>query len=200
VNVLFPSSVKTPITALVGIVDSTNALRVNRKVVDSTVAPVQFLFPLPAGNYAIRFGAAASDGALGTIELPLAVKLHTMGPFTTSDVLTYFVGDVSQKALLFSTDEPPAVTEKATYHASIELYPTGPMPSEPPVINWTVVREGETRPVVDEDSEGRVGASFFRSDLELPFDTLAPGTYIVRATLIVGDKPAGTAAATIRKR
>ena len=199
VNVLFPSSVKTPITALVGIVDSNNAMRVNRKVVDNTSNPVQFLFPLAPGNYAIRFGAAAADGALGTIELPVAVKLRTMGAFTASDVLTYYVGDQSQKAMLFSTDEP-VVSEKSTYHASIELYPTGPMPSEPPVINWTVVREGETRPVVDEDSEGRVGASFFRSDLELPFDTLAPGTYIVRATLIVGDKPAGTAAATIRKR
>jgi hypothetical protein len=200
VNVLFPSSVKTPITSLIGIVDSANAMRVNRKVVDSTVGPVQFLFPLPAGNYAIRFGAAAADGALGTIELPLAVKLHTMGPFTASDVLTYFVGDVSQKAMLFSTDEPPVVTEKSTYHASIELYPSGAMPDEPPVVNWTVLREGETRPVVDEDSEGRVGTSLFRSDIELPFDTLAPGTYIVRATLMVGDKPSGTVAATIRKR
>jgi len=175
-------------------------LKVNRRIVDNTSAPVQFLFPLPAGSYAIRFGAAAADGALGTVELPLAVKLHTMGSFTASDVFTYYVDDASQKALAFATDDPPAVPGKATYHASIELYPSGPMPSEPPVINWTVVREGETKPVVDEDSEGGVGTSLFRSDLELPLETLAPGTYIVRATLMVGDKPSGTVAATIRKR
>jgi hypothetical protein len=200
VNVVFPSSVKTPITALVGIVDESNTLRVSRKVVDDTSAPVQFLFPLAAGNYAVRFGAAAADGALGTVELPVAVKLRTMGPYTASDVLLFAVGETSQKAALFAIDEAPAAREKSTIHASIELYPDGPMPDEPPVVNWTIVREGEPRPVFDEDSEGRVGGSLFRSDVELPLDTLAPGSYVVRATLMIGDKPAGTAAAVFRKR
>lgn len=200
VNVMFPASVKTPITALVGLVDETNALRISRRVVDNTNAPVQFLFPVAPGSYAIRFGAAAADGALGTIELPIAAKLHTMGAFKTSDVLTYVVGDTSQKATLFTLDEMPAPAEASTYHASIELYPTGAMPSEPPVINWTIVRDGETKPVVEEEAEGRVGKDLFRADFEIPFASLPPGTYIVWATLLVGDKPSGTVAATVRKR
>lgn len=199
VNVIFPASVKTPITTLVGLVDETNALRINRRVVDSTSQPVQFLFPVASGSYAIRFGAAGADGALGTIDLPIAAKLHAMGAFTTSDVLTYVVGDASQKTTLFAIDDVPAATEPSTYHASIELYPAGAMPSEPPVINWTIVRDGDTKAMVDEDSEGRVGKNLFRSDFEIPFASLPPGTYVVRATLIVADKPAGSVGAVIRK-
>lgn len=200
VNVLFPSSVKTPITAMIGLVDETNALRISKRVVDNTSQPVQFLFPVAAGSYAIRFGASAADGALGTIELPIAAKLHTMGAFTTSDVLTYFVGDTSQKASLFTVDDAPAPAEPSTYHASIELYPAGAMPSEPPVINWTITREGETKPIVDEDGEGRVGKDLFRADFEIPYATLPPGKYIVRATLLIDDKPAGSVGLTLRKK
>jgi hypothetical protein len=200
VTVMFPPSVKAPITTLLGVVDEANSMRVNRKVVDPNSGMVQFLFPLAAGNYAVRFGAAGADGALGTVALPINVKLHTMGAFTTSDVLTFYVGETSQKAMLFSTDDPPAAPEKSTYYASIELYPSGAMPNEPPLINWTVTRDGDATPVVDEDAEGRVGSNLFRTDFEIPYEELAPGTYIVRATLIVADKPAGSVAATLRKR
>jgi len=200
VTVRFPSSVKAPITTLLGVVDDASAMRVNRKVVDSQTSAVQFLFPLATGNYGVRFGAADADGALGTIELPINVKLHAMGDFTTSDVMTFVVGDQSHKAVLFSTDEPPASAEKQTYHASLELYPTGAMPSEPPVINWTVTRDGDTTPIVDEETEGQVGKSLFRADVDIPYDSLPSGSYLVRATLVVGDKPAGTVAATLRKR
>jgi VWFA-related protein len=200
VNVIFPPSVKTPITALVGIVDETNALKISRRVIDSTANPVQFLIPLPAGSYAVRFGAAAADGALGTIELPIAVKLHAMGAWSASDVLMFSAGETSQKAALFSMDEVPPAAEPSKYFGSIELYPAGAMPSEPPVINWTIVRDGDTKPVVDEDVDGRVGTSLFRSDFEIPFESLPPGTYVLRATLIVADKPAGSVGAVIKKK
>lgn len=200
VNVMLPSSAKTPITTLVGIVDETNALRVSRRVVDNTSGPVQFLFPLAPGAYAIRFGAADADKSLGTVELPLAVKLHTLGPFTASDVLTYSVGNQSQKPSLFALDELPVPAEPSTYYASIELYPAGPMPSEPPVISWSITREGETKPVAEDEAEARVGTNLFRSDLEIPFAALAPGSYVVKATLLIADKPAGSAGAVIKKR
>jgi hypothetical protein len=200
VNVLFPPSVKGPVTTMIGLVDETNAMRVNRRVVDNPQERVQFLFPVAPGNYAIRFGAAGADGALGTIELPIAAKLHTMGAFTASDVLTYFVGDTSQKATLFTVDDIPTPVEPSTYHASIEFYPAGEMPSEPPVVQWTIVREGETKPVIDEAGTGRVGTNLFRADFEIPLADLPPGTYTVRATLLVDDKPAGSVGATLRKK
>jgi hypothetical protein len=200
VNVMLPPSAKTPITTLVGVVDDTNAMRVSRKVVDNTAGPVQFVFPLPPGSYAIRFGAADAEKALGTIELPLAVKLHTLGPFTASDVLTYYVGNQTQKPALFSIDEMPRPAEPSSFYASVELYPSGEMPAEPPVVSWSIVREGDTKPVVEEEVEGRVGTKLFRSDFEIPFDTLAPGTYVVKATLMVADKPAGSVGAVIKKK
>jgi VWFA-related protein len=200
VNVMLSSTAKTPITALVGVVDETNAMRVSRKVVDNTSAPVQFVFPLPSGSYAIRFGAADAEKSLGTVELPLAVKLHTLGSFTASDVLTYSLGNQSQKASLFALDEVPAAAEPSSYYASIELYPSGPMPSEPPVVRWSITREGDTKPLAEDEVEGRVGNNLFRSDFEIPFATLAPGTYVVKATLLVSDKPAGSVGAVVKKK
>jgi hypothetical protein len=194
VSALMPSSAKTPITALLGVVDEAGALRFSRRVVDNTVDAVQFLLPLAAGNYAIRFAAADAEKALGTVELPLAVKLHALGGFTSSDVMTWVL---EQKATLFATDDVPA---DGKLHASIELYPSGPMPGEAPGIRWTVTREGETKPVVEDELDAQAGQSLFRSDLEIPFESLAPGTYIIRATLLVADKPAGSVGATIRKR
>lgn len=197
VNAFVSSSAKTPITAMIGAVDSTGAMRVGRQVVENTAGPAQFVLPLAAGAYAIRFGAAGADKALGTIELPLSVKLHSMGPFTTSDVMTWTLDDASKKATLFSTDDVPAL---GLLHASLELYPSGEMPAESPVVNWSVVREGDTTPVFNQDTEGQAGASLFRADVEIPFATLAPGTYLVRATLLVADKPAGSTGAIIRKK
>lgn len=194
VNALMPASVATPITTLIGIVDKAGALRSSRRVVETTSNPVPFLFSLAPGSYAIRFAAAGADKAIGAVELPLAVKLHTLGPFTASDVMTWTLQD---KAALFATDEVPAA---GTLHASIELYPSGAMPDDPPVIRWTVTREGDTKPAVDEEYDGQAGPAMFRSDVAIPFESLAPGAYVIRATLMAGDKPAGSVGATIRKR
>jgi VWFA-related protein len=197
VNAVMPASAKTPITTLIGAVDSANAMRVNRQDVTSTANPVQFNLSLAPGSYAIRVGASDADKALGTVELPLLVKLHSMGPVTASDVLTWTLDEASKKASLFSTDELPAAGQP---HASIELYPAGAMPADLPVIRWTATREGETKPVLDEEVETQAGNSMLRSDIELPFAAWAPGAYIIRATLILADKPAGSIGAIVRKK
>jgi hypothetical protein len=189
----------TPVTALLGVVDEAHQVRINRRVMDDASAPLSFLLPLDPGIYALRVAADDAAHGLGTIELPLLARLHTMGPFTTSDVLTFTVDRASGKASLFALDAPPAGADSV--FATLELYPaSGTTPNDPPLINWMVVRDGQDAPVLDIDlvAAGRDGV--FRSDAELPWRTWAPGTYTVKAQLIVDDTVVSTVATVLVKR
>ena len=200
VNIVMPSSVKGPVTTFVGLIDSTGAIRNSRKVLDPSTGAdyaVPFLFPLAPGDYRIRFAAADSAGAMGTIELPVRATLAPFGTYTSSDVLTYVI-DSENRAQLFTIEDVP--TAAASLNASIELYPAGAMPGESPTVRWTLLREGETKPVAEEEVPARPAATLMRADVEFPFAALPPGLYTVRAELIVNDVVAGTRAAIVRKR
>lgn len=186
---------KLPVTILIGVVDQTGSMRTSQRVIEAP-GPIQFVFPLSSGNYLVRFGAGDASGALGTVEVPVIAKPRVMGPLTASDLLTWVL-DAQNRPQMFAVDTPPNVP---TLNASVELYPAGAMPAQPPVINWTVTRVGESRALLNENNQGRAAQNLFRADLAIPFDQLQPGVYTVRATLLVGDKPSGTVAATIRKR
>jgi VWFA-related protein len=186
---------KTPVTALVGVVDEAHEVRINRRVIEDPSTPLTFLLPLDPGVYALRLAAEDAAHGLGTLDLPLLAKLHTLGPFTTSDVLTFTV--TSGKASLFALDTPPAGA--ASVFATLELYP--PQAGTPaPLINWMVLRDGQDAPVMDIDlmAAGRDGV--FRSDAELPWATWPAGTYTVKAQLIVDDTVVSTVATVLRKR
>lgn len=200
VNVVMPGTVKGPVTTFVGVIDSAGAIRNSRRVLDPSTGAdyaVPYLFPLPAGDYRIRFAAADPSGAIGTIELPLSVKLSPFGEFTASDVLTWVV-DSSNRAQLFAIDDVPAGVP--TLNASLEIYPAAAMPGEPPTIRWTLLRDGDATPVAEEEVPARPSATQMRADVEFPFAALPAGAYTIRAELIVNDKVVGTRAAVVRKR
>lgn len=198
VNVVMPSSVKGPITTFVGLVDATNAMRSSRRVLEPSTGAdyaVSFLFPLAPGDYRIRFAASDSSGAIGTIDLPVRASLAPFGPYTSSDLLTWVV-DSANKAQLFTIEDVPAAD---TLNASIELYANGATPPEPPSIKWTLLREGEGKPVAEDETPARTAGPFMRADVAFPFNALPAGVYTVRAELIQNDKVAGTRAAVVRK-
>ena len=87
-----------------------------------------------------------------------------------------------------------------TLHASLELYPAGAMPAEPPSVHWTLAREGNPTPLIEDDTDARPSATLLRADAEFPVATLPAGTYVLTATVRVGDATAGTRAVVIRKR
>ncbi len=90
-----------------------------------------------------------------------------------------------------------------TLHASLELYPTGAMPTEYPEVQWTLTRDGASAPVapvVDERTSARPSATMLRADVEVPWASLPAGTYVIRASLLVNGAAAGTKAAAVRKR
>lgn len=200
VNAEIPPTSQGPLTAIVGVVDASGAMRVSRRVLDAAAGAdfvAQYLFPLEPGDYRIRLGVADMTGAIGTIEVPVRAVLSPMGALAASDVLTWFV-DVSNRAQLFTLDTLPPGLD--TLHASLELYPTGAMPSEPPAVRWTLTREGVATPLLEEEVDARPSASMLRADAEFAVASLPPGTYVLTATVLVGDSPAGTRAAVLRKR
>lgn len=199
VNLLMPGSLKGPMTTIVAVIDANNNVRNNRRELPSTGADyaVPYLFPLAPGDYRLRVAAADITGAIGTLDLPLRAQLTPLGGFTASDVLTWII-DSTNRAQLFAIEDVPAGVDEL--HASLELYPVGAAPSEPPVVHWTLTREGEQKPLAEQDTDARIASTLFRADAAFAFGTLPPGSYVVRATLMVDDKPVGSKAALVRKR
>lgn len=200
VNVVIPASVKGPVTTFIGLVDPTNAMRSSRRVLEPSAGAdyaLPFLFPLAPGDYRVRFVASDSTGAIGTIDMPVHASLSALGEFTSSDVLTWVV-DSGNKAQLFAIEDVPAGA--ATLNASLELYPSGAMPGEFPTIKWTLLREGDAKPIAEEETPARPASTLLRADVEFPFAALPPGTYTVRAELIVNDKAVGARAAIVKKK
>lgn len=204
VNAEIPSTSQGPLTAIIGVVDASGAMRVSRRVLDAAAGAdfaAQYLFPLEPGDYRIRLGVADMTGAIGTIEVPVRAALaplgNTPGTLTSSDVLTWFV-DASNRAQLFTLDTLPAGLD--TLHASLELYPTGAMPGEPPSVHWTLTREGDATPILEDETDARPSATLLRADAEFAVAPLPAGAYVLTATVRVGETVAGTRAAVIRKR
>ena len=198
-NLAIPAAVKGPLTAFVGVVDANGGIKVNRRILEPVAGAdytVPYLLPVTPGDYRLRVAVADAGGGLGSIEVPVRATLAQFGEFTSSDILTWVV-DSADRAQLFTLDEVPATQ---TLHATIELYPAAQMPGEFPIVEWSLMKEGDSRPLVDADSPARPAATLLRSDAEFPWDKLGPGTYLIRADLIVNDKIAGTRSVTVRKR
>ena len=74
------------------------------------------------------------------------------------------------------------------------------MPVNYPVVEWSLLKEGDSRPMVDADSPARPASTLMRSDAQFPWDKLPAGTYVIRADLIVDDKVAATRSVVVKKR
>ena len=173
-------------------------MRSSKRVLESTSArgyTASFLVPLAPGDYRVRVAAAGASRAIGAIELPVRATLTAMGPYTVSDVLTWYV-DGAGKALLFAMEDVPAAP--AVMRASLEIYPPAGTGVEIPMVKWTLTRDGESAPVHEQEAAAVAGPGLMRADAELPFDGLPAGIYVIRATLMIDGKPAGSRAAVVR--
>lgn len=196
VQVALPADAHGPITSYIGVVDGAGAVRSSKRVIE-TPGPAgyttSFVLPLAPGEYRLRYAAADTARALGTIELPMRAALTSMGAFTASDLLTWYV-DGAGKAQLFALEEIPA----SPLRASIELYPVSADASAP-MVQWTLARESGGAPLKSMEAPAHAGPGLFRADAEFDAAALEPGRYIVRATVMVDGQAAGSKAAAVRK-
>jgi VWFA-related protein len=202
VHVEVPGSAKGPLNTLFGLVDEKGAIKTGNKVAQAPGPggnfTLTFLLPVAPGAYTLRFAAADADGKVGSVQTPVAARLATMGAFTTSDLLTWYL-DSAGKAQLFAIENVPrGVT---TLNASLELYaPEGTTPPDDVNVKWTLVPDGREQPAAEQESTPNAGPGLLRADAAFELQDLPDGLYTLRAAMIVGGAEVGATSTTIRKR
>jgi hypothetical protein len=209
VNVLIPASATGPLTTMFGLVDESGAMKSGRKVVaaplDGGAYRVAFSLPVSPGAYKLRFAVADATGAVGSVETAVAAGLATMGPFQVSDLLTSWTGADGTPQFLGIEDLPAGAK---TINAILELYPAvgasaaagdaRPSP-EDVLVRLGLYAAPRSQPLVEKDVVPSRTGGILRAEAPFSVDTLEPGAYVLRATVLVAGKKVGTARVPLRK-
>lgn len=191
VSVEMPAA-KGALVTMFGLVDRQGGMNSGRRELsppaDGTTMATSFVLPMTAGQYRLRLAAADTSGALGSMEVPIAAELATMGPFLASDVLTAAVDAQGQGQFFVTNTLPGGATSLRT---SLELYATTTAPVEGVSVQWELTRVGETDPIEDREGTPRAMGSVLRAEAEFDRALFTPGTYIVRSTVRQGEAVIG---------
>lgn len=195
-----PGSVTGPLTTVFGLLDSKGILKSSKRTVPVTSGggdySLSFTVPVTQGGYQLRFAAADSRGNVGAVALPINATLKTFDGMEASDVLTWTQGTDGRMRLLVLDELPPDV---GSITAMIELYP--PTATPPPAVGVRfVLLDSSDRTVVTKDGNLAAGGGVLRADAQFDTSGLAPGLYHLRADILVGGRPAGTASTSFRRR
>jgi hypothetical protein len=202
VNITIPATVQGPLTAVFALVDDAGGTKSGRKVVDAPADPsafrLAFNLPVAPGIYRLRFAVADAAGNIGSLESVVSAKLMTMGPFTASDLLTSWIGKDDKPQFLALEEVPAGVS---TLNTTLELYPPADAPVPDNVlVTLSLEAQGQSKPLFEKEIDPDSGTGLLRADAAFPFDTLAPGAYIIRAKVSIAGKEVGATAATVRKK
>lgn len=195
-----PGSVTGPLTAVFGLLDGTGALRSGKRSVPAPTGEadygLRFAFPVTAGSYQIRVAVADSRGNVGAVSLPVSASLNVIDGVEVSDVLTWAPDAGGRMQLLVLDELPPDV---AAMTAMIELYPPAAAPAPGIAVRFVLV-DSSDRPMVTKDANMTAGAGVLRADAPFDISGLPSGLYHLRADIVVGGRPAGTASTSFRRR
>ena len=195
-----------------GLVDESGApktMKGGRKVVaapsDGDAYRLAFSLPVSPGTYKLRFAAADATGSVGSLETVVAAKLAKMGPFHVSDLLTSWTGADGTPQFLGIEDLPTGVK---TINAILELYPAigasasardaRPSPEDVQV-RLGLYAGSRSQPLAEKDVVPHRTGGTLRAEAPFAVDTLEPGAYVLRATVLVAGKKVGTARVSLRK-
>jgi VWFA-related protein len=200
-NVEVPSSVPGPLTVVFGLVDATGKLRSGRKTIEAPTDGgdyrVSLSLAVSAGSYRLRFGVADAAGRVGSLDAPVTAQLRHVGAVLTSDVMTSWSGTDGKPQFLALEEVPPTATSLRTF---LELYaaPDAPMPADVRV-QWTVIGGTTMQPVVEQSVVPVQTTDRSTAAGQFALNTLASGTYEIRATVLVAGRAVGTVSTTFRK-
>jgi hypothetical protein len=202
-NVEVPASAPGPVTVVFGLVDAAGTLKTGRKTVDAPADGSNYRLSLSQtvlpGKYRLRFAVADAGGHVGSLDAPVNAELNHVGPFLTSDVLTSWMGADGKPQVLALARVPAAAV---TVRAFLELYaPPLPAPAPPSLgvkVQWTLVAE-DGRTLDEKVVPAAPGADRLTASAEFGLAKLAPGSYTIRATVLVNDAAAGTMSTPLRK-
>lgn len=202
-----PSSVKGPLTMTLGLVDQKGGLKKGTRILPVPAASANYLVTVPIlvdpGMYGLRVAVTDALGNVGSLEtnvdanLP-AMATATMGPIALSDVLTWSVDPAGNSQLLALDDIPASVNSLG---AGLELYPANDAALPPDLsVTMSVLPAGSAAAVLTREATLRPGRDMARAEVSVPLADLAPGVYVLKATVKVGSQVVGEASAVIRKR
>ena len=202
VNVEVPATVKGPLTMQFGLRDVVGPVSNGRKVIETRgedgAYRFSFAMPVVPASYKLRFAVADAEGNLGSVETSFSARLRTLGPFTSSDVLTWFVDSKGASTFLALDDMPERLE---TLNASIELYgKAGAPPPSDLAVTFTLTGAGKETAEVEREASIENVEGALRAQVELPIDQIAPGTYVLSAKVSAEGKSLGTVTTTVRKK
>ena len=199
-NVAIPAGVPGPLTVMFGLVDATGTITTGRTVVatpaDDGDYRVSLSLPVAPGPYHVRFAVADAAGQVGSLGEAVNAELARLGPFLVSDLLTSWHGSDGQPRFLALEEVPASAT---ALHTFLELYPAGSAPLPATVrVHWSLVGEGP-QPLADVSVVPARAADRLTAAGEFKLDSLAPGAYELRATVLVDEAAVGSTSTVIRK-
>jgi hypothetical protein len=144
----------------------------------------------PPGKYRMRVAATDSSGRSGAVDVDILAALVSVGSVQLSDLVLGTTGEAGAPTLQFQ-DEDQAV-------AMVELYgrPTKPLKA---YIEVLPSLEGERIEAAALAPSATSEQDRFILSAGVSLGTLAPGDYIVRATVAVEGEPEGQVMHTLRK-
>jgi VWFA-related protein len=199
-NVEVPTSTPGPLTVTFGLLDASGKLRTGRKTVDPPASGasyrVSLSLPVSPGNYRLRFAVADAQGQVGSLDTPVTAQLERVGTLLASDVMTAWNGADGTPQFLALEEVPAAATG---LHTFLELYPGSDAPPPSDVrVQWSVLgsapQPAAEQVVVPVRATDRLTAAG-----QFALDALPPGTYEIRATVLVAGRAVGTVSTTFRK-
>lgn len=178
--------------AVVGIYDTKGKLTAQSTAPPDSLAtmPLMFAAVVPPGAYRIRLAATDASGRSGTADVEITVDLTSAGPLKLSSLL--LGSDAGGfKPLLQFKDEPSAV-------ATFELY--GKPPAQLPLkLELAATADGPALLQAAPSGSGTKDPDRFVISGVFPIASLAPGDYVVRATVGTPESGEGRVTRTLRK-
>ena len=147
---------------------------------------ITFTLPSAPGVFRLRVAVGDASGRIGSTETDLAGFLTQLGPVRVSDVLTSWARADGQFRFLGLEDPPPGVT---SLRVSIEIYPDA-TPSAQPFTDSTAM--------VTRDATATGQGPTVAGSVTIPIDTLPPGGYTLRATILTGTSVLGSVSRPLR--
>ena len=159
-----------------------------------TMRPIVAALSVPPGVYRLRIAALEATGRAGSAEQDVVLALTPVGPIEVSSLMVGLSRNgVYVPAMTFSS-EPTAF-------AMLEIYAAGAGQTPAPRVVFEIA--STTSGPAIQTMPGVVEASGDPSrtvvTAVLPIESLAPGDYVVRATVTLAGHPSGRVLRTLRK-
>lgn len=199
-NLEVPAGTPGPLIVMFGLLDAGGTLRTGRKTIEAPETGgsyhVSLSLPVSPGGYRLRLGVADGSGHVGSIDAPVTAELDRVGPFLTSDVMTSWSGADGKPQFPALEEVPPTVTG---LHTLLELYPASDADLSADVrVQWSVIRSG-LRPAAEQSAVPVRTTDRLTAAGQFTLEDLTPGTYEIRATILVDGRAVGTVSTTFRK-